>query len=714
MRFHGRQAVALVLCAMFLAIMPGSTVAQPGSSPGLEMTDPAGDVQVRDPLTSATLPSPATVASPVTDPFDLVSMQIVEDAPDRLVVSVGLADLAAAGRFQYLWNGGGPEVAVGFSYGEDVRYEIRNTGPIRPLVLSTATVANPPAVHETAAELCIYVGTGECDSRPAQAYVTIAASTITFVVPKSALANAAGPDARDPVAGAPDDLPAGTVFDGWRVTSTSFQYFDEMPDAGLGTPEYALQTAAANVKIAMRPPETTNETLAVPVGAEASIRLIVSNHADVRRLVNLTAQLHGDLAPGWNVRVPAYVDVPVGQTRTATVLVSAPADEPHRVPAELIVQGESAGHETEIAMARVAVESVRALAVDQTDLYFHAAEDYSVTPAIRYANVWLNALADDPLADMDEGMPFQHGSLNLLEENVVSARFDLDTSLPQGVVLDSSQPIVVTAAFSSATPVEATVFAHALADDVLVATGDTQLTVGAEPTVAEVHLPVSEDSTTLTKGSRVALVLGLRVSDPASNAGTIVDASFHPAQSAVRFPVASVVPDEALVRIAGIGLEADGDREEFGRPGAQVILPVRATNEGTEPATVALTAHADPTDWTVSFRPADRFRIEPGASIRAGVVVDVPSAASDGDVGHIMVNLTVEGLPGDSVGLSYRVIAASAAPDSPGADAFEADDETLESIVTTSADAPGGTAVALLVAIASCAVFWKRGIGRCD
>ncbi len=598
---------------------------------------------------------------------------------------------------------------------------------------------------------------------------------VQILVPKLALLGVGGDgDARP--GGIPDTLDAGDRLVDWRVITQkraenlffgfsvfggqySVVYRDTLPDDGVAD-AYTLQAPAANAEIVLRAhggdtgvftgttsgitwqdiyPVTyvgiaPDQTLVVPVDAY--------NGADSKRLVNLTVRFPDGGADRFDVRIAPVVEVPADQNRRVNLILNVTNPLAHREMVDLEVRGASLGHDGEVGSALIRLVGNEPPDTDANTLRFHAVQDYGDTvrvgssyTCINNCNIrmatWMNTLADDPLAEVgDEGYEanYFYGIINALfgEAIIFAAGFPLDAPLAKDLHYDPGQPVTAQLTFSTMVELDVTarlqMYGTIVADDcpqqercvesVFLGEGTTDLTIGSDPTTADVSFILPADLNVLASaGGSLQAAIFLESDDPRMLTTGLHESAnlrFHTTQSQIRLPVVAD-PEPEPVSDLFVSLDAAGDDEQFVNPGKTRAFHVFAINEGAEDAAIRIEASPDATTWAASVEPGDQYRLQPGQSVNVTILVTAPADAPEGNATQVKVVAHDRDGEGASRPVTLRAIATSGLDIEDQAGEVEADEDTKARLdIDDGGDSPGVGAGLILAGVFAAAILIRR------
>lgn len=752
-------ATASVLALVTLS-MPTTSQADP-AEPLWRVDDPLGDVR------PAALVSPDAGGVPpgtYADPYDLVAVEVAAEDPLLLTFDVAVADMSGLPRVL----NAGDEVAYGLRFsleGSPVTYAIE--GHFQGWTLGLAAAGEGEETAEGFLWYCME-SEGSTSCYGGFDFIRIRAvlseAVVRFEVPKNVLVGAVDQIGGSMMDALPRTISAGdklTELTGYAVASPAIIVFpgasvgfrDQAPDASADSPPYSLAHSLANrnlrltsvfadgpTQLAFEAGEWTQHPWmthggSVVAGTEASISVTVENPSDRKQLVNLTSEVPAEDRDAWSVRIVPTLEVPPRSTRTVAVHVNASDSLAHRDQTTVTVRATSLSRPTDIGLVRVAVRAAHEPTTNWESLRIHVESHVSEgglacpeTPRVceTFGASWLNGLEDDPVDTTGpEGAPMAPWLVapSLGDSTVVLRTIaPMDVRPTSSFLLDAGRPVHVEVAVSTEAPLDVDLeanlvmgdYASCLADSCqwgqnrLVATGTASATLGPDPTVIAVDLVVDPAMALVDPAEGVpALTLVARSDSPAAAAVSLAGVRLHPEQSRLDWSIEPV--GQAESGQAGLGLYAQGSREDYLNPGGTRLFNFLLVNEGTDPVQVAVEAAVQPSSWNVTVLPSEAYQIGPGQTVNATLSVEAPRTANEGDTARVTV--TARPVDGDaSATLDYAAIATQGVQLADEADAYEEDPDAVAKAIDLDegGDSPGPGSAFVVGATVFVALFVRR------
>lgn len=494
-------------------------------------------------------------------------------------------------------------------------------------------------------------------------------------------------------------------------------YFDEAPDGDTADP-YTFRMPTANRIIAAslqaaggvptQFPDGTpvlGDLVAAEPGRETLVPITIINRNDATRLINLSVIMDDKSTENdWHPQIVPVVEVPAKEARVVNLVVNASAALPYRAQAVAKVRGASVGFPDEVAAARIHILAGAPPGPERSTLYFHSRRP-SLPQGVCvpqaecnhfFGKQWINAAQVDGLANQDEGLPWECSTVGVVIQRDGTAScgygFGADMPLLAPLLLNSSRPIRSSLLFRADQPFSVDVtLVVATMNGTLLAEGFAQGMVGAP---IEMEASVLEGAEEIERSEGGILVgISLRVNLVGGGATALRDSFvFVLDESEMNFPFiidpnATLVAAPALA--AAFNFHAEGERQTFVNPGETALFNLTLINEGSLDGDVEVTGALSDADWSFDVRPAARFRLKPGESVRLGILVSAPKAALEGERAQLVLNATGIGTGMATSQIRLDLIATSASDFNDQSDDFVIDNADDGKILGT--DAPGKT-----------------------
>lgn len=706
--------------------------------------DPLGDVRPAAPgAPGAGGVPPGTYA----DPYDLVAVEVAAEDPLLLTFDVAVADMTGLARIL----NAGDEVAYGLRFavaGSPVTYTIE--GHFQGWTFGLAAAGEG---EETAKGFLWYCmeSEGSTSCYGGIDFIRIRAllseAVVRFEVPKSVLVGAIDQIGGSVMDALPRTISAGdqlTELTAYAVATPAIVLFpgagvglglrDQAPDVSADSPPYPMTHSMANQNLRLtsafadgpaqlafeagvwaRHPRMSHGA-SVVAGTEASISVTVENPWDRKQLVNLTAEVPAEDRDAWSVRIVPALEVPARSTRTVAVQVNASDSLTHRDQTTVTVRATSFSRPTDVGLVRVAVRAAEEPTTSWQSLRIHAESHVSQgglacpeTPIMceTLGVSWLNGLEDDPVDTTGaEGarMPPWLVVPALGDSTVVLRTVaPMDTRTTSSFLLDAARPVQVEVAVSTEAPLDVDLEANLVVGEYascdadtcqwrqnrLLATGIASARLGPDPTVIAVDLAVDPAMALIEPAAGVpALSLVARSDSPAAAAVSLAGVRLHPEQSRLDWSIELV--GQAESGQAGLGLYAQGSRQDYLNPGDTRLFNFLLVNEDTDPVQVRVGAAVEPPSWNVTVLPAEAYQIGPGQTVNATLSVEAPRTANEGDTARVTVTGRRVG-EDTSATLDYTAIATQGVQLADEAESYEEDPDAVAKVIDLDEgqDSPG-------------------------
>lgn len=674
---------------LLVSALPVSPVAAQNASDEYVIRDRTGDGGFSFVGTSPAQYPP----NAATDPTDIEWLSIQDEDELGLTFRLKVVDLMGLGNPFDIFSGGNNHRYYFHSKleGTNIEYELA-WFPRFP-----APGEQAHGVEPVSARFCLLVGgdedrggSGECAHQKVSGRVHWDDDVLSADVSKDAILG------RDPLPGSgrdatprglPQELLKGQQLGAvWATAQGTFPTFfsDRLPDTGNAPRNYVFQTDAANgrIRLALAASNATAEAtpsdygypggppgsggsskpkdsggVGVVPGVPTLVPLRVENHNAGKRLINLTTRID-DKTPGlatkWSFQIVPTIAVPSGDDRVINLIVDASSSVRHRETVNVTVLGRSLGFPSELAAIRIQLVASVPPGPDANVLHFHgtgmesgtAGRTICTTMVTFFCEVdtWLNTLEPDPTSTMETGIVMDQSYSGNSGESF-ALRFDLDTPLATDLFLDVDEPIDATLAVTSPISSTGTVTLEVLAGHRLVGTASLTGEFKPDSKFTLTFLPLVDAKHILATEGLVARVLA-DVPLGQGGAAGLTGLTFVPKDSRLELPLVrdpNAVAFGALpLGPAFVTLHALSDLEEFLNPGRTKIFNATVTNEGVQVDNVTLQPIVDldgkAPGWTVSIKPGNKFRLNPGESAKVGVLIHAPFGAKEGDQFPVVLN----------------------------------------------------------------------------
>jgi hypothetical protein len=694
-------ATAVLVATPILVALLAAPAAAQDASALYALNDPTGDA---DPYISSEALDVPDGAHPQSDPIDMTAFRIVEEDLTSLHFQIDVvdslpptsnADLLDRYYFKVRFQVEGNELIY------EVYSEFYAPGALH------AAETEPPEAFGTV-DLCVRTPDTPdewyyCSWQAAYGNWNLTEDRLDFIVPKHSILGK-NPATRygsvivsgaDPLAGLPKRLNEGTKLTNIVVTADREMslFFgepflglrDTIPNGGQAGQPYALTRPTANVDIVLglggqgEGTGPSQGSVSIESGGGTVVPIKVTNRQDGKRLVNLTATVvDGPIT----AKVAPAVEVPGDDARAVNLVVNATGSMGHGATGIVEIVGKSLGREDEVGLMRLLVRATVPPSPQNNVLRFHAYE-YSdadidiegfticITGCSFQSGRWLNTLENDPNANMDaEGYSAIFPMIGPLSPYFWIDGYALDAPLPQDILFEDGKPVHVRLTYASRVPmqVDATVTlsaqvpsegecnTNACYETVYLGSGQASQSVGSSATTFDISFVVDPEARRVkAPGSILSVQIQLSTPEwPQTWANWLDGFTFLPAQSSLTLPLIPVPPPQKT-DAQGLAVHAIGSGEDYVNPGRARAFHVVVVNEGLEPRHVTVEAQPANDGWGARVEPANRYALDPGASVNLTVLVAAPEQAAEGE--RARVNVTARTTDAESGGATASLFA---------------------------------------------------------
>lgn len=726
---RGSLLAFLLVMSVIPVALPGAAQAEPEP---YRVQDAHGDVWV----SGIDRPAIPPVPNPVTDQYDIVEIGIAGEDEIGMNFYLKAADFKAASAsfYGHSWTGYNLHAKL---EGTRVEYEL-SWFPELPVLGDTETLQGVAPVKAT---FCVQEeqqkqghgpGGGCGAAQRVDGTINWDTSMLNAYVTKAALMGRDGDQGYGGNTTVPDltrDMRLGSIYAEYVQSFPPVR--DRVPDTDYAPQSYVFRSISANTKIRMQLASDENaggdglpfgqgyggdgpnsqkagEVSVVP-GVSSLVPIRVQNTNPGKRIINLSFEFKNpDASTQWTAQLAPQITVPGRDARTVNLVINASNTLHHRDATTLVVRGVSLVYHDELAALRLNLVASVPPSPEKPTLFFHAhvkegnpaLDAWCSLAGCKDFEGWLNTLETDPLANVDDGLDMQARGMGLQSDEVrYELGFRLDTPLTRDVVLDVAKPIEFQFAFKTDAEFTATLELQVSAGFRTIGESSSTATFRTGTPIAVSVTPFADAERITVADGKILVHMVIRASPLGAGALAVQpNFVFVPQDSSIDLPIIPD-PNAAFVKfLAGpalLTLTTPSSVEDFVNPTEARLFNATVTNEGLEPDEAHIRVAFNLSTWRVEVLPGTDYALAPGESAKFGLMVFAPADASEGELFHLVVNVTSGNDPNQLSQLRFTVLATSAdVPDDTGR--FVVDEESRQKVRT----APQGNSPSLGVPVA--------------
>lgn len=430
-------------------------------------------------------------------------------------------------------------------------------------------------------------------------------------------------------------------------TLPSVKLSDRMPDQDFAGP-YALRAASSIPDLAIHWQGAT-----VVERENSRIRVKVQNLAPEDRRFNFSIEdVDGNVPAGWGIAVTPSAVVPGRGTTNLTVRVRSTNVSDSEALQQVRLRATLTDASEDFAVWSADLRAVPPLDAEHATFYAHGEVRWSslysglpVHPIVSPRTTsFLSRRAEVP-SGVEEPVPFSLSDYSPGTEVRYEMRFTLPEGIPNRAVL-TREEIRFRAEVQTQIPLAGTAVLGIMIDGELMAEAITPFDLEAGGGRIEGGTaPLPEFPGFDPQRGPVTATLSLVVPEPmaslsaAATFGAHADAKLLPGVSWIEVPLVRDRSRDDLTPTVELSIIPQEPLHAFVNPGETQVYEMECRNDDAKPVRFGFEIEGGLAGWSHSVIPGSRFALDPGESIRLGIVVDAPLGAGEGDVHRMLVQV---------------------------------------------------------------------------